>query len=74
MHSVVWLGDSSVAMPSDADLRAINAVLAEQANHGQPTIVGHRDINATDCPGSNLTHAVGSYAVSSPFTYSVAAA
>lgn len=54
MHSVVWLGDSSVAMPSDADLRAINEVIAEQANHGAATVVGHRDINATDCPGSYL--------------------
>ena len=54
MHSVVWLGDSSVATPSDEDLIAINIVLEEQANHGAPTIVGHRDINSTDCPGDAL--------------------
>lgn len=56
MHSVVWLGDSTVNAPPLEDLIAINAVIAEhQARYGATDFVGgHRDINATGCPGDHL--------------------
>lgn len=56
MHSVLWLGDSYVNAPTIEDLTAINAVIAEhQRRFGATDFVGgHRDVNATGCPGDNL--------------------
>lgn len=55
MHSVCWLGDSTAHPVSDADLAAIASVIAEhQARYGNLPVVGHEDINATDCPGDRL--------------------
>lgn len=57
MHSVVWLGDSYVNAPTLEDLIAFNAVIAEHAArypHAALNVKGHRDINATGCPGEYL--------------------
>lgn len=57
MHSVLWLGDSYVNDVPEADLAAINTVIAEHnAIYGTHYIGGHRDINATGCPGDHLYH------------------
>lgn len=56
MHSVLWLGDSYQSAPTSQDLGALNAVIAEhQARYGQDSYIGgHRDVNATGCPGDLL--------------------
>lgn len=57
MHSVCWMGDSDHYDPPQADIDAINWVLAEHG-HRYPGaalhIVGHGDINQTSCPGAHL--------------------
>lgn len=57
MHSVCWLGDGNDYTPTEADKAAINAVVAEHARlypGAASTVLGHRDINSTDCPGNQL--------------------
>lgn len=55
MHSVLWLGDSYVNQPPQADLDAIAQVVDEHdRRYGHHTIGGHRDVNATGCPGDGL--------------------
>jgi hypothetical protein len=55
MHSVCWMGDSNDYDIPAADLAAIAWVIDEhQRRYGNLPVVGHGQINATDCPGDRL--------------------
>lgn len=55
MHSVLWLGDSYVNPIPDEDMALIWALFDEHNRiYGKKFEGGHRDINATGCPGDNI--------------------
>jgi len=55
MHSVVWLGDSTVNRCPDEDMALIWALFDEHNRiYGKKVEGGHRDINATSCPGEDI--------------------
>lgn len=52
-HAVCWLGNNEV--PTDAALRSINIVVAENMRRYPGGYVkGHREVNSTSCPGDWL--------------------
>lgn len=55
MHSVLWLGDSYKNEIPNADMAVIWALFDEHnRRYGRKVEGGHRDINATGCPGDNI--------------------
>lgn len=55
MHSVLWLGDSFANEIPAEDMAVIWALFDEHNRiYGRKFEGGHRDINATGCPGDNI--------------------
>jgi len=55
MHSVLWLGDSTVNEIPDQDMALVWAVFDEHNRiYGKKFEGGHRDVNPTGCPGDNI--------------------
>lgn len=55
MHSVVWLGDSTVNECPDKDMVLIWSIFDEHNKmYGKKVEGGHRDINQTACPGNSI--------------------
>lgn len=59
MHSVLWLGDSTVNEIPEEDILVWWALVEEHdRRYGHKTIGGHKDVNPTGCPGDSFYRAI----------------
>ena len=63
-------GNFEIEQPTDSQLKSLSELLQHlKQKYGNVQIVGHRDLNATACPGKNLYSKLGSVIANSKDEY-----